>query len=47
VRDLAASLGKSEDGVSLWMRRGAQRRLEDAEFAAEVDALDAAFREAR
>ncbi len=47
VRDLAASLGKSEDGVSLWMRRGSQRRLEDAGFAAEVEALDAAFQEAR
>lgn len=47
VKDLASSLGKSEDGVSLWMRRGAQQRLEDTEFAAEVDALDAAFLESR
>ncbi|HSN56810.1 MAG TPA: hypothetical protein VLT32_19225, partial [Candidatus Sulfomarinibacteraceae bacterium] len=47
VRDLAASLGKSEDGVSLWIRRGSQRRLEDAGFAAEVETLDAGFHEER
>ena len=47
VKDLAASLGKSEDGVSLWVRRGARRREEDAGFAADAEALDAALNEER
>lgn len=47
VRNLAKCLGKSEDGVSLWVRRGARRREEDAAFAAEVDALDSGLREER
>ena len=47
VRELASTLEKSEDGVSLWVRRGARRRLDDPEFAAEAEALDAAFQEAR
>ena len=29
VKDLARLLGKSDDGVSIWGRRGAQRRLDD------------------
>lgn len=40
VKALAAALGKSRDGVSLWVRRAAQRRREDREFAAELDELD-------
>ncbi len=47
VKELAASLGKSEDGVSLWVRRGARRRLEDESFAEDAEALDAAMREKR
>lgn len=47
VKDLAAALGKSEDGVSLWVRRGARRRRDDPSFAAEVEALDGLMREAR
>ena len=40
VKDLAASLLKSEDGVSLWVRRGARRRLEDSGFAKDAETLD-------
>jgi hypothetical protein len=47
VKDLARELGKSEDGVSLWARRGAKRRLEDALFAAAAEDLDNAAREER
>jgi REP element-mobilizing transposase RayT len=47
VKDLARELGKSEDGVSLWVRRGAQRRLENAPFAAAAEDLDSAAREER
>ncbi|MBW2524834.1 MAG: hypothetical protein JRI23_11690 [Deltaproteobacteria bacterium] len=47
VKDLAASLRKSDDGVSLWVRRGARRRETDAAFAAEVEALDSVVREGR
>ncbi len=47
VKELAASLGKSEDGVSLWVRRGAGRRTEDSDFAADAEALDAVVKEER
>ena len=47
VKDLAARLGKSEDGVSLWVRRGARKRMEDAGFAADAEALDVAASEER
>jgi REP element-mobilizing transposase RayT len=47
VKELAERLGKSEDGVSLWVRRGGRRRGRDAAFAAEVEALDASLREER
>ena len=47
VKDLATSLGKSEDGVSLWVRRGARRREEDADFATDAKALDTALDEER
>ncbi len=46
VTDLAAELGKSRDGVSLWYRRGVARRREDTEFAAAAEALDQAAGEA-
>jgi hypothetical protein len=47
VKDLAECLGKSEDGVSLWVRRGARRREEDASFAVEAEKLDSALRRER
>jgi REP element-mobilizing transposase RayT len=47
VKDLAECLGKSEDGVSLWVRRGARRREEDASFAVEAEMLDSALRRER
>ena len=47
VKELAAVLGKSEEGVSLWVRRGARRREEDPKFAALAEELDSAFREER
>jgi REP element-mobilizing transposase RayT len=47
VKDLAECLGKSEDGVSLWVRRGAWRREEDVSFAVEVEKLDSALRRER
>ena len=47
VKDLAERLGKSEDGVSLWVRRGGRRREQDAAFAAEVEVLDASLKEER
>jgi len=40
VKGLAEALGKSRDGVSLWVRRAAKRRREDIEFAARLDELD-------
>jgi hypothetical protein len=40
VKAPAAALGKSRDGASLWVRRAAQRRREDREFAAKLDELD-------
>lgn len=45
VKDLARELGKSEDGVSLWVRRGSMRKLEDVPFAAAAEDLDNAARE--
>jgi hypothetical protein len=40
VKALADALGKSRDGVSLWVRRGASRRAQDPECSARLDALD-------
>jgi len=40
VNELAAELGKSRDGVSRWVRRGADRREFDPEFASDAEALD-------
>jgi REP element-mobilizing transposase RayT len=40
VKELADALGKSRDGVSLWVRRAAQRRSRDAGFVARLDDLD-------
>ena len=45
VTELAAELGKSRGGVSHWYRRGAARRAEDADFAADANALDQAVSE--
>ena len=47
VKHLAESLGKSEDGVSLWVRRGAQRRKVERDFAEDADALDVEMSEER
>ncbi len=47
VKELAKELGKSEDGVSLWVRRGAKRRVEDPSFAAAARELDAAAQQER
>ena len=47
VKELAECLGKSEDGVSLWVRRGGCRRGQDAAFAADVEDLDASLKEER
>ena len=51
VKELAAVLGKSRDGVGLWVRRAAERRCRDREFAERLDAFDrklaAAARRAR
>ncbi len=47
VTELAAELGKSRGGVSHWCRRGIIRRAEDADFAADADALDQAASEER
>lgn len=47
VKDLAELLGKSGDGVSLWVRRGARRRDEDPRFARAAEELDDAFKEER
>jgi REP element-mobilizing transposase RayT len=40
VKALADALGKSRDGVSLWVRRGADRRRTDPDFADRLDDLD-------
>ncbi len=40
VKALADALGKSRDGVSLWVRRGADRRRTDPGFAGRLDDLD-------
>jgi putative transposase len=40
VKALADVLGKSRDGVSLWVRRAARRRSEDGRFAQKLDKLD-------
>lgn len=40
VKALAAALGKSRDGVSLWVRRAADRWRHDRRFAAKLDELD-------
>ncbi len=45
VTELADALGKSRDGVSLWMRRGVVRRKEDAEFARAAEELEEAASE--
>ncbi len=39
VSGLARVLGKSSDGVSKWMRRGAIRREADADFAEAAEQL--------
>jgi hypothetical protein len=40
VKVLALALDKSEDGVSLWLRRAARRRNEDQGFAERLEDLD-------
>ena len=40
VTELADALGKSRDGVSLWMRRGVTRRATDPEFASAAERLE-------
>jgi len=40
VKALADALGKSRDGVSLWVQRAAARRQRDRRFAARLDDLD-------
>jgi hypothetical protein len=45
VTELADVLGKSRDGVSRWMRRGALRRATDPAFAAAAEGLDRAASE--
>jgi REP element-mobilizing transposase RayT len=40
VKALADALGKSRDGVSLWVQRAAARRQSDPRFAARLDDLD-------
>jgi len=39
--------GKSEDGVSLWVRRVSERKLEDRDFAEDAEALDFEMSEER
>jgi chromosomal replication initiation ATPase DnaA len=41
VRDLAVAMGSRYDSVSLWGRRGAERRRNDEEFSRQLDELDA------
>lgn len=45
VTELAEELGKSRDGVSRWIRRGAARRGSDPEFASDARDLDHAASE--
>ncbi len=45
VNELAAELGKSRDGVSRWVRRGASRRESDPEFSSDAESLDNAASE--
>jgi hypothetical protein len=40
VNALADALGKSRDGVSHWVRRGARRRAKESTFAHRLDELD-------
>ena len=40
VRDLAAALGKSRDGVSHALARGTRRRMDDGRFREAVQELD-------
>ena len=40
VKALANALGKSRDGVSQWVRRGARRRAGEPAFARRLDQLD-------
>jgi len=47
VKRLAEELGKSEDGVSLWVRRGARRRSDDAVFAGAAERLDSIAQQER
>ena len=47
VKELASELKKSDDGVSLWARRGARRRKEDPSLAVEARALYEALQEER
>ena len=43
LTDVTAVLGKSEDGVSLWVRRRARRTEEDQRSEALAEELDTAF----
>ena len=45
VNELAAELGKSRDGVSRWVQRGADHRKSDPEFAYDAESLDNAASE--
>jgi REP element-mobilizing transposase RayT len=45
VNELARELGKSRDGVSRWIQRGADRRASEADFASDAGALDLAASE--
>ncbi len=47
VKSLAVALGKSEDGVSLWVRRGVKRRSDDELFAEAADRLDSVAQQER
>jgi len=40
VAELSDVLGKSRDGVSLWMRRGVTRCATDPEFASAAERLE-------
>ncbi len=40
VKELADALGKSRDGVSLWVHRAARRRAKEPAFARRLDELD-------
>jgi hypothetical protein len=43
VRDLAAALGKSSDGMSHALARGVRRRVDDEGFRADLRNLDRVF----